>query len=529
MTKTPALPPESSTISPPASSRTLRTRNRVIFQDRTRSIVRKFVCLLFAAALAVACQKPASTPASSTTPAAAAPGAATPAKPEPAKPVPAVLPEVIADCNGDKIPKAEFENAVRSVEQRAGGAVPPEKRDELYRGVLEDLVAYRLLKQEVKQRQMTVSDAEVDARIAAFKQQAGSEANFKEMLQAQQVTEAKLRDDARSDLLVNKLLEQEVNQKMLVKPSDIATFYEKNPDRFQQGESMRASHILVIVPAERGRAGARGAEGARRSGAQGRQGRPGLREARAAVLAGLQRAARRRPRASSPRARWCRPSMRRPSRSRRARSATWSRRSSATTSSRPPRSGRRVSSRSSKRPAQIQQFLEQRAAPGEGQGAGRPAQGQGQGPDLHLSALSRWPTGDAPGVDRTRRSHAVRLDVWLDVSCLFKTRSEAQRACKGGKVEVNGQPGKPHRLVRAGDEIVISRPFGVRQSVVIRGAGRALDSKGRGAALYDDRTPQPSAEEIATRRAERVFRAAQAAAGRPDKRQRRAVQKLRGY
>jgi peptidyl-prolyl cis-trans isomerase C len=211
--------------------------------------VRKFVCLLFAAALAVACQKPASPPASSTTPAAAAPGAATPAKPEPVKPVPAVLPEVIADCNGDKIPKAEFENAVRSVEQRAGGAVPPEKRDELYRGVLEDLVAYRLLKQEVKQRQMVVPDAEVDARIAAFKQQAGSEANFKEMLRAQQVTEAKLRDDARSDLLVNKLLEQEVNQKVLVKPSDISAFYEKNPDRFQQGESMRASHILVIVPA----------------------------------------------------------------------------------------------------------------------------------------------------------------------------------------------------------------------------------------------------------------------------------------
>ena len=55
---------------------------------------------------------------------------------------------------------------------------------------------------------------------------------------------------------------------------------------------------------------------------------------------------------------------------------------------------------------------------------------------------------------------AVRLDVWLDVSCLFKTRSEAQRACKGGRVEVNGQAGKPHRMVHAGDQIEISRPFG---------------------------------------------------------------------
>jgi peptidyl-prolyl cis-trans isomerase C len=207
--------------------------------------VRKLVCPLILAALAVACQKPASTPAASTAPAAAA---ATPATPPPPKPVPAVLPDVIADCNGDTIPKAEFESAVRAVEQRAGGAVPPEKRDEVYRGVLEDLVAYRLLKQEVKQRQLAVSDTEVDARINAFKQQAGSEANFREMLRVQQITEAKLREDARTDLLVAKFLDQEVNQKVLVKPTDVATFYEKNPDRFQQGETLRASHILVVVP-----------------------------------------------------------------------------------------------------------------------------------------------------------------------------------------------------------------------------------------------------------------------------------------
>jgi peptidyl-prolyl cis-trans isomerase C len=205
--------------------------------------VRKVVCLLLLAAVAVACKKPETAPA----PAASAAAAAAPA-PAPVKPVPAVLPDVIADCNGDKIPKAEFENAVRAVEQRAGGSVPPEKRDELYRGVLDDLVAYRLLKQEVVARQMTVSETDIDARINAFKQQIGGEANFRTALQAQQMTEAKLREDARTDLLVNKLLEQEVNQKILVKPTDIATFYEKNPDRFQQSDAVRAAHILVAVP-----------------------------------------------------------------------------------------------------------------------------------------------------------------------------------------------------------------------------------------------------------------------------------------
>jgi ribosome-associated heat shock protein Hsp15 len=123
----------------------------------------------------------------------------------------------------------------------------------------------------------------------------------------------------------------------------------------------------------------------------------------------------------------------------------------------------------------------------------------------------------------------VRLDVWLDVSCLFKTRSEAQRACKGGKVDLNGQPGKPHCLLHTGDEIHITRGSGLRQMVIVRKlTGRSVP-KAEARTLYEDRTPVPAPEEIALRRAERVFRAAQVAAGPPDKRQRRALRKIRGY
>ena len=65
-------------------------------------------------------------------------------------------------------------------------------------------------------------------------------------------------------------------------------------------------------------------------------------------------------------------------------------------------------------------------------------------------------------------NESVRLDVWLDVACLFKTRSEAKRACEGGKVEVNGENAKPHRVLREGDRIKISRGFGRNQDVVVR-------------------------------------------------------------
>ncbi len=124
---------------------------------------------------------------------------------------------------------------------------------------------------------------------------------------------------------------------------------------------------------------------------------------------------------------------------------------------------------------------------------------------------------------------SVRLDVWLDVSCLFRTRSEAQRACRGGKVHVNGQAAKPHREVRVGDALEITRPLGRRQQVVVRALADRHLPKALARELYDDRTPPPSAEEVELRRLTRLARAfGGAAAGTPDRRQRRELRRMRG-
>ena len=92
---------------------------------------------------------------------------------------------------------------------------------------------------------------------------------------------------------------------------------------------------------------------------------------------------------------------------------------------------------------------------------------------------------------------SVRLDVWLDVACLFKTRSEAQQACKGGKVDVNGRAAKPHREVKTGDVVEITRTLGRRQRVVVRAVLDQHIAKAQARALYEDTTPPPSPEEQA--------------------------------
>ena len=122
---------------------------------------------------------------------------------------------------------------------------------------------------------------------------------------------------------------------------------------------------------------------------------------------------------------------------------------------------------------------------------------------------------------------SIRLDVWLDVSCLFKTRSEAKRACEGGKIDVNGEHAKPNRALREGDRIRISRGAGRFQDVVVRIILEQHVKKSEARALYDDVTPKPSSEEVERQRAERAYRAAAAAAGTPARRRRRELRRLK--
>jgi ribosome-associated heat shock protein Hsp15 len=123
---------------------------------------------------------------------------------------------------------------------------------------------------------------------------------------------------------------------------------------------------------------------------------------------------------------------------------------------------------------------------------------------------------------------SVRLDVWLDVVCLFKTRSEAQKACRLGQVRLNGAPAKAHREVKAGDELVIARPLGRRQLVTVLGLVDTHVAKAAARTLYKDHTPPPTPEDLEMRRIERMFRATSKAATRPTRDERRARRRLAG-
>ena len=164
------------------------------------------------------------------------------------KPVPATLPEVLARVNGEAVPKADFEKAVRNLEARAGQGVPFEKRNEVYRQVLDQLIGYRLLAQESRGRKVTVSDAEIDGQIAQIRQRFPDEAAFSKALADQQVTLETLKQDTRTQMMISKIIEAEVGPTISVTDKDIQAFYDQNRERFNEPEAVHASHILIRFP-----------------------------------------------------------------------------------------------------------------------------------------------------------------------------------------------------------------------------------------------------------------------------------------
>ena len=123
----------------------------------------------------------------------------------------------------------------------------------------------------------------------------------------------------------------------------------------------------------------------------------------------------------------------------------------------------------------------------------------------------------------------LRVDLWLDVSCVYRTRSEAKRACKGGNILVNDDRAKPHREVKPGDRITITTPSGRLRHLVIKRLSERHLPKVEARGLYQDATPPPTPEET---QLHELLRRGGPVAGRrqerPNRRERRLRQRLKG-
>ncbi len=131
------------------------------------------------------------------------------------------------------------------------------------------------------------------------------------------------------------------------------------------------------------------------------------------------------------------------------------------------------------------------------------------------------PTDDAEGPD------AVRIDKWLWAARFFKTRALAAEAIAGGKVQVSGTRAKRSKLVHAGDQVRIRKgPHEYR--VTVRVAAERRGSAKDSALFYEESDESRVARERLVEQHRLVARTFQTTKGRPTKKERRDLDRLKG-
>jgi len=119
---------------------------------------------------------------------------------------------------------------------------------------------------------------------------------------------------------------------------------------------------------------------------------------------------------------------------------------------------------------------------------------------------------------------SVRLDKWLHVARVYKTRSLATKACQLSRVTVNGVAVKPHREIQVGDRVEAEVIPGWKRVLVVRELAEKTLAKAEVPRLFEDLSaPRPGTDPL-----ERLMRRPPVVrakgAGRPTKRQRREIE-----
>lgn len=114
----------------------------------------------------------------------------------------------------------------------------------------------------------------------------------------------------------------------------------------------------------------------------------------------------------------------------------------------------------------------------------------------------------------------TRVDRWLCAVRVFKTRTLATAACEGGHVDVNGKAAKPSTPVRVADRVTVRVDQHARTLEVVRVIDKRVGASVAAGCLVDHTPPREPQELVP------VF-AREAGAGRPTKRDRRSLDRLR--
>jgi peptidyl-prolyl cis-trans isomerase SurA len=155
--------------------------------------------------------------------------------------------EVWAEVDGQPTYRDQVERIYRSRTTQGSDTSNPDQALSLKLSILNELINNQILLAHASHSRITVSEAEVDTRVAEL-QSPYSKEEFQKKLQDQGMEPGDLRQEVRQSLMIDKLINKEITSHLAVTEAEIAQYYERNKANFNVPETEYHLAQIAVTP-----------------------------------------------------------------------------------------------------------------------------------------------------------------------------------------------------------------------------------------------------------------------------------------
>ncbi|KPK40387.1 MAG: hypothetical protein AMJ78_07260 [Omnitrophica WOR_2 bacterium SM23_29] len=156
--------------------------------------------------------------------------------------------KIVAVVNEDVITQTDLDVALASVvaeyKQIYSGNELTMRIEEARQEILNQMIEEKLILQEAKKRKVEVADAEVEERLGEVRSRFSTEDDFDFALNESGLTFDTLRNRYKEQIMMHKLVNYEIRERIVVTPSEVTEYYAKHTDEFKAPESVRLKNIV---------------------------------------------------------------------------------------------------------------------------------------------------------------------------------------------------------------------------------------------------------------------------------------------
>lgn len=157
--------------------------------------------------------------------------------------------KIVAVVNEDVITQADLDIALGSIvaqyKQIYSAEELTNKIEEARQDILNQIIEDRLILQEAKRRGVVVEDEEVEERVDGVKSRFPTDDDFEDAVTESGISFDTLRNRYKEQIMMSKLVNHEVREKIVVTPSEISDYYTKHADELKAPESVHLKNIVI--------------------------------------------------------------------------------------------------------------------------------------------------------------------------------------------------------------------------------------------------------------------------------------------